>query len=476
MKKRSLVLVMISCLFTGAVFLYSVMQLTGRIPNTTLSSVNLQAESNSEIAKIEQAFYLIKDKYLEQVDGDTLIEGAIQGMLETLNDPYSVYMDKETAVQFHDTLESSFQGIGAEISSVDGKIIIVAPFKDSPAEKAGLKPNDQILTVDGVHLQGMDVYEATKHIRGKKGTVAELEIIRTGLSDPIKLKITRDEIPQITVRSEIKRQENKNLAYIEIATFSKQTAKEFNTQLQELEKKQLDGLIIDVRGNPGGLLESVEEILAGFVTKEKPYVQIEERNGDQVGYYSKTTKKKNYPIVVLMDKGSASAAEILAAAMKEAGGYPLIGERTFGKGTVQQAVPMGDGSNIKLTLYKWLTPDGNWIHQKGIEPDLEVKQPAIFHTHPLQLEKPLAIDMNSEQVKNAQLILKSLGFYASRTDGYFNQQTEIAVKAFQQDQGIEATGVIDPKTASLMEQAVQLEIKKAENDLQLQTAVKFLAK
>ncbi|MGZ4161376.1 MAG: peptidoglycan-binding protein, partial [Neobacillus sp.] len=151
------------------------------------------------------------------------------------------------------------------------------------------------------------------------------------------------------------------------------------------------------------------------------------------------------------------------------------GETTFGKGTVQQAVPMGDGSNIKLTLFKWLTPNGNWIHKKGIKPDVAIKQPAIFDTHPLQVTEPLKQDMNSEQVKNAQEILAGLGFAPGRTDGYFSPETTIAVKGFQQHNGIEPTGNIDSETAGKLEEAAVKEMKKEKNDLQLQTALRLVA-
>jgi carboxyl-terminal processing protease len=205
-------------------------------------------------------------------------------------------------------------------------------------------------------------------------------------------------------------------------------------------------------------------------------VQIEQRNGEKLRYFSDKKEKKDYPIAVLIDKGSASASEILAGALKEAEGYPLIGEKTFGKGTVQQAVPMGDGSNIKLTLFKWLTPDGNWIHKKGIEPTIEVRQPNLYRTHPLSVEKPLKRDMNNEHIKNAQEILAGLGFSPGRKDGYFSESTETAVMAFQQVKGLKPTGIIDPKTASLMMESITAELRKEKNDLQLQTALKYLSK
>ncbi|MDP4156911.1 MAG: S41 family peptidase, partial [Bacillota bacterium] len=323
-------------------------------------------------------------------------------------------------------------------------------------------------------VNGLNLNDVTLKIRGKRGTNVQLEIARQNVKDPIDVTVKRDEIPLETVHSSLKKVNGENIGYIDITQFSQDTATDFKKQLGLLEKSSLKGLIIDVRGNPGGLLTSVEDILKQFVTKDKPMVQIQKRNGDKDQFYSSLTQKKSYPVAVLVDKGSASASEILAGSLQEAEGYKLIGEKTFGKGTVQQAVPMGDGSNIKLTLFKWLTPDGNWIHKKGIQPDVPVKQPAIFDTHPIQAQKPLVQDMNNEQVKNAQEILKGLGLVPGRTDGYFSSDTAKAVKSFQQEHDIKATGKIDSQTAMLLEEEAVKEMKKEKNDLQLQSALRIL--
>jgi carboxyl-terminal processing protease len=483
MNRKLIALFMAVSLITGSGGTYIGMkwaERNGEKENHEQTEEQLSAHEGSlnhtDLRKVEQAYSLILNKYIEKVDEEQLVEGAIQGMLSTLKDPYSVYMDKETARQFNETLESSFEGIGAEVSMIDGKLVIVAPFKDSPAEKAGLKPNDQILKVDGESVEGLDLYEATLKIRGEKGTKVTLEISRQGLKEPLTVELKREEIPQITVYSNMKKVDGKDIGYIELTSFSENTAEEFRTQLKSMEKDGIDGLVIDVRGNPGGLLSTVQEIVMELVTDKKPYVQIEKRDGEKDRYFSTLKKPKQYPVAVLVDKGSASASEILAGALKEAQGYPLIGEHTFGKGTVQQPVPMEDGSNIKLTLFKWLTPDGNWIHNKGIEPDIKVRQPDLFHTLPIKIEKTLKKDMNNEKVKNAQKMLDELGFEPGRTDGYFSETTEKAVKAFQQQHDIKPTGVIDFETASALEGAVIEEMKKEKNDLQLQTALRLLAK
>jgi carboxyl-terminal processing protease len=482
MNRKWIALMMVGSLLTGAGGTYAGMQWFGQTEgNTALEQTLSKKETvvtdqsdTEDLAKVNQAYELILSRYVEQVNSETLVEGAIQGMLTVLDDPYSVYMNKETAQQFSQALESSFEGIGAEVGMVDGKIVIISPFKNSPAEKAGLKPNDEILKVDGKSVEGLDLNKATLKIRGKKGTKVKLEIERKGLKEPLAIEVTRDEIPLETIHASVKKQGGKNIGYIEITSFSQETAADFKEELISLEKKGIEGLVIDVRGNPGGLLVSVEDILKEFVTKEKPFIQIEQRDGKKERHFSNLTEKKDYPVAVLVNKGSASASEILAGALQEAAGYQLVGETTFGKGTVQQAMPMGDGSNIKLTLFKWLTPDGNWIHKKGIKPDIEIKQPAIFDTHPIQLEESLREDMNNEQIKNAQEILAGLGFAPGRTDGYFSAETTTAVKAFQQNNDLQPTGKIDAKTAAKLEEEALKEMKKEKNDIQLQTALRLI--
>ncbi|MGG3563737.1 S41 family peptidase [Neobacillus rhizosphaerae] len=484
MNRKWIALLMTGSLLTGAGGTYAGMQLLDKkvdLPVREQAIPTKQSETDSnvnteDLEKVQQAYDLILSRYVEKVDQEKLVEGAIQGMLSVLKDPYSVYMDKETAQQFTQTLESSFEGIGAEVGMVDGKIVIVSPFKDSPAEKAGIKPNDQILKVDGKSVEGLDLNKTTLKIRGKKGTTVTLEIARKGLKDPLSINVKRDEIPLETVHASVKKHDGKKVGYIEVTSFSENTAQDFKKELKALENDHINGLIIDVRGNPGGLLDSVGEILKEFIPKDKPYVQIQQRNGEKKRYFSTTSKKKDYPVVVLVNKGSASASEILAGSLQEAAGYQLVGETTFGKGTVQQAVPMGDGSNIKLTLFKWLTPDGNWIHKKGIKPDVAIKQPAIFTTHPIQVAKPLEEDMNNEQVKNAQEILAGLGFAPGRKDGYFSDETAMAIKGFQQQNDLPPTGKIDEKTATKLEEAAVKAMKKEKNDLQLQMALRLITK
>ncbi|MCM3113096.1 S41 family peptidase [Lederbergia lenta] len=483
MKRKWLVVIIVCSFLIGVGGTYS--GITWIVPywknNTADNNTDAGQETeitseNTSLDKVAKAYDLIQNSYIEKVDESKLIQGAIQGMIGVLKDPYSVYMDKETAASFKDSMDSSFDGIGAQIAIEEGKLVIISPIKNSPAEKAGLKSKDEIINIDGKSVQGLDLYEASSKIRGKKGTVVKLEIRRNGLANPINVSVTRDEVPIMTVFSDVKKNAGQKIGYLEITSFSEGTAKDFTAELKYLEQQGIDGLIVDVRGNPGGMLLSVQEILGQLVTDKKPFVQIADREGNKNPYYSELKKSKAYPITVLIDEGSASASEILAAALKEVNGNTLIGVKTFGKGTVQQPVPMDDGSNIKLTMAKWLTPDGNWIHGKGIEPTIEVAQPAYFHAHTLQLEKDLVKDMNNEDVKIAQELLKGLGYGPGREDGYFDEQTERAVRAFQAMAKLPVTGKITVETSEKIMDTIIAAVQEEDNDLQLQVAIKSFNK
>ncbi|QFT90627.1 Carboxy-terminal processing protease CtpB precursor [Bacillus sp. THAF10] len=492
MNRKLVAVLMVLSIFIGAAGMYAGIQWLGhdsaaavpteQNPLTNDSEQAAPKESPKQIAenmeKIQKAYEIISSRYVEETESDKLIEGAIQGMVDQLEDPYSVYMDKDTAEQFTQSLESSFEGIGAEVGMQNGKVTIVSPFKGSPAEKAGLQPNDQILKVDEEDIEGLDLYQAVLKIRGKKGTVVTLQIQRPGVQEPFNVEVTRDTIPIETVYSDTYEQDGKKVGYIQITSFSQDTGEDFKKQLAALEEQNIDGLVIDVRGNPGGLLDQVQMMASELVTKDKPYVQIEQRDGEKQRFFSSLTEKKPYEIVTLIDKGSASASEILAGALKEAGGYDIVGEASFGKGTVQQALDLGDGSNLKLTLYKWLTPDGNWIHKEGVKPTVEVKQPEYFYANPISLEEDevLALDTNSEKVKNVQVMLKGLDFDPGREDGYFNKGTEDAVKKFQSENDLTPSGKVDSKTAEQLQAKLLDAVRAKENDVQLLEAMKTLFK
>jgi carboxyl-terminal processing protease len=434
-------------------------------------SVSGESRNGSEVnfEKLNTTLELLEDQHVTKIDRQTLMSGAINGMVGAMEDPYTTYMDVEESKHFADGIDSSFEGIGAEVILEDDKVKVVLPYKGSPAEKAGVRSNDYILSVNGDSLKGLDLRQAIKKIRGPKGTQAKLMIERIGVSEPIQIIVVRDKIPIETVHAKLL---TNKIGKIEITQFSTNTAEHFNKALLNLEEQGMRGLIIDVRNNPGGLLDSVSEILENFVPKDQILYQKKTRDKEVEITYSNGSSK-SYPITVLINENSASASEIMAAALKETIGSKLIGTKTFGKGSVQAtyADHFKDGSNLKITVAKWLTPKGNIINKKGVKPDFEVKPSSLFDVAPLAKKQTFSFDMVAEDIKNAQLILKGIGIHQGRTDGYFDRSTEKSLRDFQKRNKLTVNGQLDRKTASNLEQATVRYLKDEKNDIQLDRAV-----
>ncbi|QGQ93552.1 PDZ domain-containing protein [Paenibacillus psychroresistens] len=442
--------------------------------NPTNASRQQAGLTSKDLTKLQTAYNLIHNQYVTEIDHDKILNGAITGMLSATGDPFSTYMTPDEAKQFQDNVDALFEGIGAELLMIDNKITIDSLIKGSPAEKVGLRKNDIIVSVNGEKLEGLTLYEAVAKIRGAKGTQAELSIIRAGSIDPIDIIVVRDEIETQTVQSEMV---TKEIGKIEIRQFSARSTDEFKANLLGLEKQGMKSLIIDVRDDPGGLLFKVLEIVEPFIDKGKTIVQVEDRNGKRQADVSNIKEPvRKYPIVVLINKGSASAAEILAAALQQSAGSKLIGETTYGKGTVQEPFldEMVDGSNIKLTINKWLTPNGSWIHQKGITPDIAVEQPDYFDVMVLSKKETLKFDMNNADIMNMQIMLEGLGFSPERKDGYYDMKTVAAVGAFQKANLLAETGEANEVTMKEIENKISDKIKDSKNDLQLKAAIDLL--
>ena len=480
MKKSVLLMLLIAALVLGGGMSYAVTEwvLVDENQPTTSSMTEERYEEmlnelsdSVQLPKVVQAFNQIQSNYIEDVSDQDLVEGAISGMLSSLGDPYSEYLDVETMEAFNEQIEASFEGIGAEVSMINGVVTIVSPLKGSPAEKAGLRPNDQVITIEGESTEGLDLLEAVAKIRGEKGTEVKIEVRRQNSEQLIPFTITRDTIPLETVYSEVVEQNDEAIGYIEITNFSETTATHFKEALTTFESEGIDGLVIDVRGNPGGLLDVVQEILREFIPSDRPYMQVEDGNGEKERFFSNTETAKSYPVTVLIDEGSASASEILAVSLKEAIDANVVGQTSFGKGTVQTTLDMGDGSSLKLTILNWLSAEGTSIHEVGVEPTIEVKQPDYYYSSPIVLEETVKVDTVSTQVRFMQEMLKGLGYDIDRTDGYFSNETAITLETFQNDQGLSVTGELNQETAERLQGEIIQRIRDGKDDQQKTEAI-----
>lgn len=424
--------------------------------------VEVGAPERREFTKLYQAYDELKAGYYADIDQDAIVNGAINGMIEALGDPYSDYMNQEEAAQFEESISSSFQGIGAEIQERNGVISVVSPIKNSPAEKAGILPNDKIIAVDGKNIHGMSASEAVLLIRGEKGTSVSLTIQRGEMKEPLEIEIVRDEIPIETVYAELL--EGK-VAHIQITSFSTNTYDELLAAITDMEEKGMKALVLDVRQNPGGLLTSAIDISNLFVDDGKPLFQTQEKGKEAEIYYATNGTKVKVPVSLLIDEGSASASEILAAAMSESAGTKLVGLNSFGKGTVQTANELKDGSNMKFTTAKWLTPEGNWIHEKGIAPDVKVEYPPYTQLAYLDASIEMKNGVLSDQVKAAEEMLTAIGIDTGKVDGLFDDQTEAAVKQVQKEAKLEETGVLTGDSTFALMDRLRVKIKKDDPQL-----------
>lgn len=328
--------------------------------------------SDSEYLKeFEEVYSLINSSYYKKVNKEDLINGAINGMLDSLGDPHTSYFNVSQTENFNEIMNGSYEGIGAEIAlDSNGNVIIMSVFKNSPASDAGLKFNDIILEVNDKSVSSMTTTEVVALIKDKKREKAKIKIKRD--NDELIFNVDKRVVVIESVESNIYKYNKKKIGYLLINNFADNTYEQFKEKLESLENKNISGLVIDVRGNSGGYLHCVSSMLDLFLPKGSISYQIADK--DKVTKYaSKTSESRNYPIAVLVNGSSASASEILAISLKESYNADVVGTTTYGKGTVQITKNLKGGSMIKYTIQKWLSPNGNWINEKGVEPTYKVE-------------------------------------------------------------------------------------------------------
>ena len=334
--------------------------------------MNGTTKLSDEMKKFINDYNEIKENYYEDINDKEILKKALESVVNSLGDPYSTVIDNSLSNSINTELKGQYSGFGIQIANTkDNRILIVSIIDDSPALEAGLKAGDIILKMDGESVEGKTTDEFTKLVKGSNKQTIILTLLRD--NKEIDIAVTRKIVTLKSVSSKIFEQDGKKVGYIYISIFAANTDSQFKKELIDLEKKGINSLIIDVRDNTGGHLTSVENIITMFLDKKHVIYQIESK-GKTTKTYSKNNDSKKYKVVMLVNENSASASEMLTAAMKEEYNSEVVGMKTFGKGTVQEVGNTSNTNlNYKITTKKWLTPKGNWINKKGIEPTIKVK-------------------------------------------------------------------------------------------------------
>ena len=354
----------------GLTIVFAVTLVTGVIIGKGWDRAVMATETYEELKTFSEVLDHVKKHYVEDVKTKDLIYGAIRGMLATL-DPHSAFMPPDVYKEVQVETKGEFGGVGIQIGMKENRLTVIAPIDGTPAERAGVKPSDVILKVNNETTKDMTLMDAVQKMRGPKGTKVTLTIHREGVVEPLVFVLTRELIKIESVKSKML---ESNIGYIRLTQFQDQTAKDMSGALKKLREQKMQSLVLDLRNNPGGLLTAAIDVSEQFVGLNRLIVYIKTREGRKDDYVSHIKDQpEDYPMIILVNEGSASASEIVAGALQDWGRAVVVGVQTFGKGSVQTILPLGDGSGLRLTTAKYYTPKGRSIHGIGISPDIVVK-------------------------------------------------------------------------------------------------------
>jgi len=365
---------------------------------SSLSNKETTVETKTDFAPFWKTWNTIDEKYPEasKTTDQERVYGAIMGLVGSLEDPYSVFFSPEEAKSFEDEIAGNFTGVGMEVGIKDKVLTVIAPLKDTPAYRANIKSGDKILKIDEIITSGMGIEQAIKLIRGEKGTAVTLTIFREGNNDPIEIKIVRDIINIPTLDTELR---SDGIFVIKLYSFSANSTNLFRNALKSFSESKTDKLLLDLRGNPGGYLEAAVDVASWFLPGGKIIVTEDYGNGKKPEIFRSRGYdifNDNLKFVVLIDGGSASASEIVAGALQDHKRAKLVGDKSFGKGSVQETVKITPDTLLKITVAKWLTPNGNLIEKEGLTPDykIEITKKDLENKKDPQLEKAVKLLLN----------------------------------------------------------------------------------
>jgi carboxyl-terminal processing protease len=426
------------------------------------------ARLDAIIGQLSNTWYYGRD--IENLEA-WLLQNAIDGMFDLNGDPYTSYMTAQEVLDFEQSIDMGFVGIGVQFYVIDGINIVERVFKNSPAERFGVMPGDIIYRVEGIEVEGMPTSDIAAIVMGEAGTIVTIDFIRA--NEIITKEIERGEVRNSAYGEII----NNNIGLIEINQFGSTTHLEIKEYLDEMANQNIENLIIDMRDNGGGYLESLLNIASFFLEKDTVVIQQKYKDDRiEIGRVTRDNYYDNFKnIIVLVNGNTASASEVLTAALKEQAGVIVVGETTFGKGSVQITRPFSDGSALKLTTAQWLTPQGNLIQDVGITPDVEVKQHPAFYQQVGMMEEDLFISFDevSEYVLYVQKALDFIGYDVDRMDGYMSRTTLQSINAFNAANDLEVTDTLSPTSYQVIRTEVLRKwyTNRRAVDLQLQVAI-----
>jgi carboxyl-terminal processing protease len=409
----------------------------------------------------------LQTRYVDKLELDKLIDGATQGLVKATGDPYSSYMSQSEWKELMIRASGNYAGIGVYIGARDRYITVIAPIKGTPAEKAGFKAGDLITKVDGKDIIDMASDKVADMIRGTEGTKVTLTVVREGVPAPFEVEVTR---AFINVPAADWKMAAPGIGYIQLREFNNQATKQTQQAITELKAQGAKAFILDLRGNPGGLVDEAVGVSDLFIPAG-PVVHVIDRNGKKDTMSAKSGGLK-LPLAVLIDGGSASASEIVAGAIQDTKSGTLVGQKSFGKGSVQLLMTLKDGAGLKLTVQKYYTPSMRSIHGIGIQPDVLVEPDKVsLQYQPVVAKRTLKKGDVGLEILAIQERLKFLG-YAPDSDGVFGAATEIAVKKYQVAASIAQTGIVDQTSLDSINQ--QVSAKQKTIDTQLDKAIEVL--
>ncbi|TZE82887.1 S41 family peptidase [Calorimonas adulescens] len=430
------------------------------------------ASMTYDINTFDSIMQFILSSTVRDVTEEQLIKGALKGMFQAV-DPYSEYFTKEELKEFNEETSGQYSGVGIIISESDGYIVVTSVMNGGPADKAGIKKGDRIVSVDGTNVAGMKRDKVSDLLKGDEGTTVRVGIMREGSNGVTLVDIIRGQIRLNPIIYSVKN----GVGYIKIFQFTEYTEENLEPALDYMRKNGIKSIVLDLRGNPGGIIPETIDVAQHFVPKG-PIVKIIYKNAPPDVYYS-NLEKPEFNLAVLIDKDTASAAEILAGAIQDTGAGIVIGSQSYGKGSVQIVMPLEDGSGFKLTMAKYATPKDRIIDGVGIIPDVKLSNsepvvPDLSNLAPLREGEAVSRGSINLQVFALQQRLKLLGYDVGELDGVFGQATERALKEFQTRNGLKATGTLDEYTYINLVDAMDRLAHPEVRDIVLETAIQML--